>query len=82
MVYNEIHRLWKEGFSNSAIARTLKISRNRVIEYGKMTPDEFYSFALSLQSRSKKLDPYCEKIVGWLKEHPDLTGAQVYDLIQ
>lgn len=68
MVYNEIHRLRKEGFSNSAIARKLKISRNRVIEYGKMTPDEFYSFAFSLQSRSKKLDPYREKIVGWLKE--------------
>jgi hypothetical protein len=53
-----------------------------VIEYGKMTPDEFYLFALSLQSRSKKLGPYRVKIVGWLKEHPDLTGAQVYDWLK
>jgi len=79
MVYNEIHRLRSEGFSNSAIARKLKISRNRVIQYGKMTADEFYLFAISLQGRSKKLDPYREKILGWLKEHPDLSGAQVFD---
>ncbi|MDQ0254605.1 transposase [Evansella vedderi] len=79
ITYNEIHRLRSEGFSNSSIARKLKISRNRVIEYGKMTPEEFYLFAISLQTRSKKLDPYREEILEWIKEHPDLTGAQVFD---
>ncbi|AGX06487.1 transposase (22) [Bacillus sp. NRRL B-14911] len=79
MIYNEVHKLRSEGFTNSAIARKLKISRNRVIEYGKMSPEEFYSFSISLQSRSKKLDPFREKIIGWLKEHPDLSGAQVLD---
>jgi transposase len=82
MIYNDIHRLRSEGFSNSAIARKLKISRNRVIEYGKMTPDEFYLFAISLQSRSKKLDPFRENILRWLKEHPDLSGAQVFDWLE
>ena len=81
-IYNDIHRLRSEGFSNSAIARKLKISRNRVIDYGKMTPDEFYLFAISLQGRSKKLDPFREKILGWLKEHPDLSGAQVLDWLE
>ncbi|MDC3414935.1 hypothetical protein [Terrihalobacillus insolitus] len=70
MIYNEIHRLRGEGFSNSAIARKLKISRNRVIEYGKMSPDEFCLFAISLQSRSKKLDPFRDKVLGWLNEYP------------
>ncbi len=82
MIYNEIHRLRNAGFSNSAIARKLKISRNRVIEYGKMSPDEFYTFSISLQTRSKKLDPFREKILGWLTEHPDLSGAQVYDWLE
>ncbi len=82
MIYNEIHRLRSEGFSNSSIARKLKISRNRVIEYGKMTPEEFYLFAISLQTRSKKLDPYREDILEWIKEHPDLTGAQVFDWLE
>jgi transposase len=79
MLYNEIQRLRSEGFSNSAIARKLEISRNRVIEYGKMTPDEFYMFAISLQNRSKKLDSYHKDILEWLKDHPDLSGAQVFD---
>jgi transposase len=81
-IYNEIHRLRSEGFSNSAIARKLNISRNRVIEYGQMSPEEFYLFALSLQSRSKKLDPFRDKILGWLKEHPDLSGAQIFDWLE
>jgi hypothetical protein len=81
-IYNDIHRLRSESFSNSAIARKLKILRNRVVEYGRMTPDQFHSFALSLQNRSKKLDPFREKIIGWLKEHPDLSGAQVFDWLE
>ncbi len=81
-IYSEIHRLRSEGFSNSSIARKLAISRNRVIEYGKMTPEEFYEFAVSLQTRTKKLDPFRDKILGWLKEHPDLTGAQVFDWLE
>ncbi|ANU09625.1 transposase [Planococcus antarcticus DSM 14505] len=82
MIYNEIHQLRDTGFSNSAIAKKLKISRNRVIDYGNMTPDDFCEFVLSLQNRSKKLDPYHEEIVGWLKEHPDLTGAQIFDWLE
>lgn len=82
MIYNEVHRLRNEGFTNSAIARKLKISRNRVIEYGKMSPDEFYLFDISLQGRSKKLDPFREKILEWLKEHPDLSAAQIFDWLE
>ncbi|WP_438311380.1 IS21 family transposase [Sporosarcina sp. FA9] len=82
MVYYEIHRLRSEGFKNSSIAKKLKISRNRVIEYGRMSPDEFQKFILSLQQRGKKLDPYKDQILEWLKEHPDLSGAQVLDWLQ
>lgn len=82
MIYNEVHRLRREGFSNSAIARKLKISRNRVIEYGGMTPEEFSSFILSLQNRTKKLDPFHDEILRWLEKHPDLTGAQVFDWLE
>lgn len=81
-IYNEVHRLRSEGFSNSAIARKLDISRNTVIDYVSMTPDEFYLFFISLQSRSKILDPFREKILGWIKEHPDISGAQVFDWLE
>ena len=56
MIYNEIHRLYKEGFSKSAIARQLNISRNRVIDYLNMTPGDFEEFLSTLKTREKKLD--------------------------
>lgn len=82
MIYQEIHRLKKMGFSKSQIAKKLKISRNRVIDYLDMTPDQFAAFMASLQNRAKKLDPYRDYILMWLKEHPDMTSAQVYDWLQ
>src|SRR5690625_7575999 len=82
MIYQEIHRLKSLGFSNNKIAKRLNISRNRVIDYLKMTPGEFAIFIGSLQNRSKKLDPYRNDILMWLKEYPDMTSAQVYDWLQ
>lgn len=82
MLYADIHRLYGDGFSKSAIAKKLKISRNRVIDYLKMDPDEFGAFLSSLHKRRKKLDPYQDRMVMWLNEHPDLTAAQIYDWLQ
>ena len=78
----EIHRLQSEGFSKSKIARKLGISRNRVIDYLKMSPEDFEEFLSSLRVREKKLDPYRARIIEWLKEHPDLTAAQIYDWLE
>lgn len=82
MIYQEIHRLKNIGFSNSKIAKQLKISRNRVIDYLSMTPDEFADFIGSLRNRTKKLDPHQHEILTWLKAYPDATSAQIYDWLQ
>lgn len=82
MTYKEVHQLFKEGFSKSAIARKLNISRNRVIDYLRMKPDEFEDFLNSIQTREKKLDMFHNQILGWIREHPDLTAAQVYDWLE
>ena len=82
MNYLDIHRLYKEGFSKSAISRKLNISRNRVIDYLNMTPYDFEEFSNSLRTREKKLDPFRDNLLGWLREHPDLTSAQAYDWLQ
>ncbi|WP_339063989.1 IS21 family transposase [Tepidibacillus marianensis] len=37
---------------------------------------------LSLGSRQKKLDPYRDQILSWLKEHPDLSSAQIEDWLK
>lgn len=82
MVYQEVHHLKQMGFSKSKIARKLGISRNRVSDYLGMTPDQFAEFVASLQNRMKKLDPYQEHILIWLKEHPDVTSSQIHDWLQ
>jgi len=82
MKYVEIHRLYKEGFSKSAIAKKLKVSRNLVIDYLNMTTEEFEEFLSSLRNREKKLDPFHDQILEWLREHPDLSGAQIYDWLE
>ncbi|MEI2356823.1 hypothetical protein [Mesobacillus zeae] len=50
------------------------MSRNTVKEYLEMTPEKFEDFLISLRNRT-----FRDLIVHWLTEHPDLTGAQVYD---
>ncbi|MDX8047253.1 hypothetical protein SH601_14885 [Gracilibacillus sp. S3-1-1] len=82
MVYQEVHQLKRDGFSNIKIAKKLNISRNRVIEYLNMTPEEFTEFIYSLQNRTKKLDPYQDQILMWLREHPDMTSAQIHDWLR
>ena len=79
MTYNEIHRLYKKGFSKSAIARQLNISRNRVIDYLNKSLGDFQEFLSSLKNLEKKLDLYHKEILGWLRVYPDLSVAQAFD---
>lgn len=44
-----------------------------------MNFDEMIDWSSSLQNRKKKLDPYREMILDWLKEHNDLSSAQIED---
>ena len=78
-IYHEVHRLHRLGFNNSQIERKVGIHRDTVREYLKKDYDTMSEWVNSLQNRTKKLDPYAETIVGWLKEHNDLSAAQIED---
>src|SRR5699024_1899252 len=82
MIYQEIHRVKKKVFSNSQIEKKLKIARISAIDYLEMRPAQFALFMATLRKRANKLDPYRDYILMWLKEHPDITSAQVYDWLQ
>lgn len=79
MRYSKIQHLKQKGFKVATIAKKLGISRNTVYEDLKKTPEEFEEWVLALSIRGKKLDPYQKLIMSWLQEHPDLSGAQIYD---
>lgn len=78
----EIQQLKKQGFKIAAIAKKLEISRNTVYKYWDMSLEEASDWVASLGSRMKKLDPYHDQILSWLKEHPDLSSAQVEDWLK
>ena len=81
-MYMEIHQLIKKGFSKSKVAEKLGISRSTVHRYLKKNPSDMSEWVDTLQSRSKKLDPYKALILSWLREHPDMSAAQVEDWLK
>ena len=80
-MYSEIIRLKDLGLNISQIARHLDISRNTVYQYKDLNPDEYNQVLESMQTRQKKLDHKRGEILSWLKEFPDLSGAQVLDWV-
>jgi transposase len=79
LLFIEAHQLKMQGFKVTAIDKKLEISRYK---YLSMTLEEFMEWTSSLSSRSKKLAPYQDHILNWLKEHPDLSSAQVEDWLK
>lgn len=78
-MYSEIRRLQELGLKVSQIARHLDISRNTVYQYKDLEPDEYDQILVNMQTRQKKLDHKENEILSWLKEFPDLSGAQAFD---
>lgn len=81
-MYMEIHQLIKKGFSKSKVAEKLGISRSTVYRNLKKSPSNMAEWVESIQTRSKKLDPHKELILSWLREHPDMSAAQVEDWLK
>jgi transposase len=76
LMYMEIHQLRRQGFSIS------KIARNTVYSYLKRDPEDMTEWMASTRRRRRKLDTHRELILGWLKDHPDMTAAQVLDWLK
>ena len=81
-MYMEIHQLIKKGFSKTKVAEKLGISRSTVYRNLKKSPSDMAEWVESIQTRSKKLDSHKELILSWLREHPDMSAAQVEDWLK
>lgn len=78
----QVHQLKKQGFKVAAIARKCNLSRTTVYDYLEKDFEEAYRWVNELRTRKKKLDPYKDQILAWLKEHPDLSASQVSDWLE
>nr|WP_227936010.1 IS21 family transposase [Alkalihalobacillus deserti] len=81
-MYMEIHQLIKQGFSKSKVAGKLGVSRSTVYRNLKKSPSDMAEWVESIQTRRRKLDTYKKLILSWLREHPDMSAAQVQDWLQ
>lgn len=81
-MYMEIQQLLKQGFSQTKVAEKLGISRTTVYRHLKKSPSEMAEWVDTLKYKKKKLDPYKELILSWLRMHPDMSAAQVQDWLQ
>src|SRR5690625_4008434 len=78
-MYMEIQQLLKQGFSKVKVAEKLGISRPTVYRYLKRNPETMNEWIKGTKTRRKKLDGYKDIILSWLREHSDMSAAQVYD---
>src|SRR5690625_7710428 len=72
-MYMEISQLKELGFSKSKIAKKMGIARGTLNSYLEKNPNEMSVWLASTKRRTRKLDKYRKEILGWLKEHPDLS---------
>ena len=80
-VYNAIKQLKDQGFKKAAVARQLDINRRTVDRYWDMSVDEYEAMKSEVR-RKQALDKYQDAILGWLKDYPSISSAQILDWLK
>ncbi|MEA3378716.1 MAG: IS21 family transposase [Nanoarchaeota archaeon] len=82
IMYHEIHKLRRMGFSISRIARYFVMNPRTVSRHLKMSEDDFEQSLINLSERKKILNPYEVFVKGRLSEFPDTSSAQIHDWLK
>ncbi len=80
IMYAKIQDLKRQKYKKAKVAKKLRINRETVTKYWDMSPEEYD--ALTNKHRERKPDRFKSIIVGWLKDFPDMTAAQIYDWLK
>lgn len=81
-MYSKIKQLNEDGFSERKIAKRLGVSRTTVTKYLKKDAEEMSVWLAATKQRKRKLDVYQREILNWLRQHPDITAAIIYDRLE
>jgi len=82
MVYFEIHRLHRDGFTIRQISKELVINRRTVSRYLSMSEQEFEQMMVSQSDRNKVLTPYEAFVKSRLEKFRDTPSAQMHDWLK
>lgn len=81
-MYTNIKRLSDQGVSQRQIAKQLGLSRNTVSQYLKRDAKEMSTWLAGASERKRKLDPFKEEILSWIRQYPDLSASQIQDWLE
>ncbi|PHJ39783.1 hypothetical protein P378_01380 [Desulforamulus profundi] len=81
-MYSDVYQLKEMGLKKSQVARQLSINIKTVRKYWDVDAEGYSEQLQQSRSRSRKLDQYCDVILGWLRQFPDMSSAQVMDWLK
>ena len=82
MMYHEIHKMKRDGFSTRKIGQELAMNYRTVKKYLDMSEDDFFHHLESKGQRYKKLAPYEEFTKEKLSLYPQTSSAQMHDWLK
>ena len=82
IMYYEIQKLSRMGFSKSRIATYLSLDRRTVAKYLWMSEQDYEAHLTSLDERDKILSPYEGFVKQKLQAYPDTSAAQIADWLK
>ena len=82
MIYFEIHRLYREGFSIRQTSEELVLNRRTVSKYLSMSELEFEQMMIDQSERNKVLSPYESFVKSRLDKFRDTPAAQMHDWLK
>jgi len=82
IMYHEIHKLSRMGFSKTKIAQFLVLNIRTVNKYLDMSEEGYEQFLIHKSERNKKLSPYESFVVNKLEWFPDTSTAQIHDWLK
>ena len=82
IMYHEIQRLKRDGFSVAWISREVVLNRRTVKKYLTMSEEEFLEYKHRQLNRKKLLEPYEDYVQSRLEDCPQASSAQVHDWLK
>jgi transposase len=82
LMYYEIQRMNREGFSIARISRTLQVNWRTIRHYLAMSETDYDRFLEKNSERAKALQPYEVFVQSRLQKYPDTSAAQMHDWLK
>lgn len=82
IMYHELQKLKRLGFSNAKIARQLELDQRTVSKYLNMSEEEYEQYLLLTYERKKLLTPHETFVANKLSLYQDTSAAQMHDWLK